>query len=224
MRWIFISLLVLNLAYLGYEFTQPEHVAQQQAVEVQSVSGAASIQMLSEVSGLRKRAKDSNKVSSKSGLCWAVGPYKVELDAKHLYARMTAIDLNAKVVAQSVLVKEEFWVYLPPLANKKQAIRKLKELQKRKVDSFVITEGELANGISLGLFSQQDSVDRLLASLKKKKITPKVKKLQRTRDQFWVTTPVNTQFELDEKTKKRLLDGRKLEWQQIRCDSGLPAS
>jgi hypothetical protein len=221
MRWIFISLVVLNLAYLGYEFTQPQKVEQQQAVDVQVVSGAAPIHLLAEVDGVKKRNKQSVKQAG-DGLCWAVGPYKVELDAKHLYARMTAIDIKARVKPQSVLVKEEFWVYLPPLPNKKQAVRKLKELQKRKVDSFVITEGELANGISLGLFSQQKSVDRLLAGLKKKKITPKVKNLKRTREQYWVVTPVNKQFSIDEKTKKRLLEGRKVEWQQIRCDSGLP--
>lgn len=223
MRWIFISLVVLNLAYLGYEFTQPQKVEQQQAVDVQVVSGAAPIHLLSEVERVKKRNTQSAEQAA-DALCWAVGPYKVELDAKHLYARMTAIDMKAQVQPQSILVKEEFWVYLPPLPNKKQAVRKLKELQKRKVDSFVITEGELANGISLGLFSQQKSVDRLLAALKKKKITPKVKNLKRTREQYWVTTPVNKQFELDEKTKKRLLEGRNMDWQQIRCNSGLPQS
>jgi len=120
-------------------------------------------------------------------------------------------------------VKEEFWVYLPPLPNKKQAIRKLKELQKRKVDSFVITEGELANGISLGLFSKKESVDRLLAGLKKKNITPTVKTMQRTRDQYWVISPVlDNELKL-EKTRDRLLDGRNMEWRQILCKSELPA-
>lgn len=224
MRWIFISLVVLNLAYLGYQFTQPKKVEQQQAVDVEVATGVASIPLLSEVKGVKSRPSAGKSKSSVNSLCWAVGPYKIELDAKHLYARMTALDLKAQIKPQSILVKEEFWVYLPPLPNKKQAVRKLKELQKRKVDSFVVTEGELANGISLGLFSQQESVDRLLASLKKKKITPKVKNLKRTRDQYWVTTPVDQQFSLDEKTQKRLLDGRKLDWKQIRCDSGLPAS
>lgn len=221
MRWIFVSLLLVNLAYLGYQFTQPERVEVEQEVEVAVVSGAESIGLLSEVSvpALKKVTPSERK---KEKLCWAVGPYAVELDAKHVYARMTAIDIPAKVESQSVLVKEELWVYLPPLANKKQAIRKLKELQKRKIDSFIITEGELANGISLGLFSKQESVDRILVSLKKKKIEAKVKPLKRMRNQFWVTTPVNKQFSMDESTRKRVTEGRKVQWNQIRCESGLP--
>lgn len=221
MRWIFVSLVLANLAYLGYGFTQPEKIDPEQAVEVEVATGAATIKMLSEMK-LPAAKKALGSKQKKESLCWAVGPYQVELDAKHVYARMLAIDIPSKVEKQSVVVKEEFWVYLPPLPNKKQAVRKLKELQKRKIDSFIITEGELANGISLGLFGKKDSVDRLLKGLKKKRITPEVKPLQRTRNQFWVTAPVNKQFSMDENTRNRLTEGRKVQWNQIRCESGLP--
>ena len=221
MRWIFVSLLLINLAYLGYQYTQPEKVELQQEVEVEVASGAESIKLLSDVSAPLLTKVTLNE-SKKEKLCWAVGPYSIELDAKHVYARMMAIDIPAKVEKQSVLVKEELWVYLPPMSNKKQAIRKLKELQKREIDSFIITEGELANGISLGLFSKQESVDRLLVSLKKKKIKAQIKPLKRMRNQFWVTSPVNKQFSMDESTRKRITEGRKVQWNQIRCESGLP--
>jgi hypothetical protein len=221
MRWIFFSLLLVNLSYLAYEFSQPEGIKTQETVDVNVMSGAAPIKLLAELKQpeARKVAVNTNK---KSPLCWAVGPYQVELDAQNVHARMLAIDIPASVDRQWVVVKEEFWVYLSPLPNKKQAIRKLKELQKREIDSFIITEGELANGISLGLFSQQSSVDRLVSELKKKRIEPSIKPLQRTRGQYWVTTPVNKQFSMDENTQKRLTDGRKVDWRQIRCESDLP--
>jgi len=222
MRWIFLSLVLMNLAYLGYEMSKPQEVESVETVDVSLVSTGAPIKLISEVQGVKPRVVSQSQ-AVKDPLCWAVGPYKVELDAKHSYARLLAVDLEAKVTPQPVVVKEEFWVYLPPLPNKKQAIRKLKELQKRKVDSFVITEGELANGISLGLFSKKESVDRLLAGLKKKNITPTVKTMQRTRDQYWVISPVlDNELKL-EKTRDRLLDGRNMEWRQILCKSELPA-
>jgi hypothetical protein len=221
MRWIFVSLLLINLSYLGYEFAQPEGIKTEEAVNVIIASGAGSIELLAELKKPEPRKPISMK-NNKGPLCWAVGPYQVELDARHVSSRMLAIDIPAKVEKQSVVIKEEFWVYLPPLPNKKQAIRKLKELQKRKVDSFIITEGDLANGISLGLFSKQVSVDRLLKALKKKRITPSIKSLQRTRGQYWVTTPVNKQFSMDANTQKRLTKGRKVKWSQIRCESDLP--
>jgi hypothetical protein len=220
MRWIFFSLLLVNLSYLAYELAQPEGIKTQETVDVSVVSGAAPIKLLAELK--QPAARKIVNTHKKSPLCWAVGPYQVELDAQNVYARMLAVDIPASVDKQLVVVKEEFWVYLPPLSNKKQAIRKLKELQKREIDSFIITEGELANGISLGLFSQQSSVDRLISELKKKRIEPSVKPLQRTRGQYWVTTPVNKQYSMDENTQKRLTDGRKVDWRQIRCESDLP--
>jgi hypothetical protein len=220
MRLILVSLLIINLAYLGYQFTQPVELEQEKSIDVAVASGAEPIRLLAEISA---KPKANNTAPSKNEpLCWAVGPYPVELDAKHLYARMLAMDIPAKVKTQSVVIKEEFWVYLPPMANRKQAMRKLNELQKRKVDSFVITEGELENGISLGLFGKQESVDRLLAKLKEKNITASVKPLKRTRNQYWVMAPVNAQYPMDDKTRNRLMEGRDTSWLQIRCDSGLP--
>lgn len=220
MRLILVSLLIINLAYLGYQFTQPVKIEQEKSIDVAVATGAEPIRLLSELSSKPKENKPDP--SRQSPLCWAVGPYPVELDAKHLYARMLAMDIPAKVESQSVVIKEEFWVYLEPMANRKQAMRKLKELQKRKVDSFVITEGELENGISLGLFGQKESVDRLLAKLKEKNITASVKPLKRTRNQYWVMAPINTQYPMDESTRNRLMEGRDTPWLQIHCDSGLP--
>lgn len=220
MRLILVSLLIINLAYLGYQFTQPVKVEQESVIDVAVATGAQPIRLLAEVAS--KPVSTAGPISKQGPLCWAVGPYPVELDAKHLYARMLAMDINAKVEPQSVVIKEEFWAYLPPLANRKQAMRKLKELQKRKVDSFVITEGELENGISLGLFAKQESVDRLLERLKEKNINASVKPLKRTRNQYWVIAPVSAQHPVDENTRKRLMEGRENPWLQIRCDSGLP--
>ncbi len=213
MRWIFISLVVINLAYLGYQFSQPPAVEQSDSVVV-AVNDAKPIRLLSEINA---KAKLPQQAALKQQLCWAVGPYLVELDAKNMRSRMLALDIPAYQDKRSVVVKTESWVYLPPLASKKMALRKLKELHKRKIDSFVITEGELANGISLGLFSQQESVDRLLEKLAKKKITAKVKPLERKRNHIWLMAPVNRRAPIDEKTRQSLLEGKDLQWSQIRC-------
>ncbi len=206
-------MVMINLAYLGYQFSQPETVEHASSVIV-AVNDAKPIRLLSET---KVRAKSVSQAPVRQSLCWAVGPYLAELDAKNMHSRMLALDIPAYQDKRSVVVKTESWVYLPPLANKKMALRKLKELQKRKIDSFVITEGELANGISLGLFSQQESVDRLLEKLAKKKIIPKVKSLERKRNQIWLMAPLSKRAPIDEKTRLRLLKGKELQWSQIRC-------
>jgi hypothetical protein len=213
MRWIFISLVALNLTYLGYQFSQPPVITQSDSVVVPA-NDTKAIRLLSEI---KVKARLPQQKAVKEQLCWAVGPYLVALDANNMMSRMLALDIPAYQDKRAVVVKTESWVYLPPLANKKMALRKLKELQKRKVDSYVITEGELANGISLGLFSRQESVDRLLEVLAKKKIKPLVKPLERKRNQTWLMAPISKRAPIDEKTRQGLLEGKDLQWTQVRC-------
>jgi len=218
MRWVFISLLLMNLAYLGYELSKGEAPVQsQQAVTLNSPKSATQLVLLSEMAEPANKKAPVN-ASQAAQTCWAVGSFATELDAKHVYARMLALDIQAQVQGREKLLKKEFWVYLPPLASQKQALRKLKELQHRKIDSYIITEGELQNGISLGLFSQQDSVDRLVANLKKKQIDPEIKVLDRTRTEYWVLAPTDAGVDMTEDMQGKLTgDQDGLEWQQIRC-------
>jgi len=219
MRWIFITLVLMNLAYLGYELSKVEApIERQESVTLPTPSHAKSLVLLSETAKLAPRR--NRRQNAEEALCWAVGSFPTELAAKHVYARMVALDIDAKVSPKEKVLKKEFWVYLPPLPNKKQALRKLKELQRRKVDSYVITEGELANGISLGLFGKQESVDRLVESLRKKQIDPKVKSRDRTKTEYWVVAPVDGSIDMDDTMRGRLQgDQVDLDWQQIRCHS-----
>lgn len=221
MRWIFISLVLMNLAYLGYELSKVEApMERQESVTLPTASHAKSLVLLSETA--KPAPRKNRKQNAEEALCWAVGSFPTELAAKHVYARMVALDINAKVSPKEKVLKKEFWVYLPPLPNKKQALRKLKELQRRKVDSYVITEGELANGISLGLFGKQESVDRLVESLKKKQINPEVKSRDRTKTEYWVVAPVDGSIDMDDTMRNRLQgDQVDLDWQQIRCHSSI---
>ncbi len=218
MRWVFISLLLMNLAYLGYELSKVDAPVQpQQAVTLNSPKSATQLVLLSEMAAPASKKPTAVK-SPTQQTCWAVGSFATELDAKHVYARMLALDIKAQVQGREKLLKKEFWVYLPPLPNKKQALRKLKELQRRNIDSYIITEGDLENGISLGLFSQQESVDRLVASLKKKQIEPEIKTLDRTRTEYWVIAPLDSGVDMTESMQAKLSGGQEdLGWQQIRC-------
>ena len=57
-------------------------------------------------------------------------------------------------------------VFLPPLASREAAAAKLREIRGRGVrDVVVIDDGELANGISFGVFGKADNMHRRVAAL-----------------------------------------------------------
>lgn len=65
-----------------------------------------------------------------------------------------------------------YWVYIPPLASKKEVDTKIAELKKLQVQEyFVIQEnGPNNHAISLGLFSSRDAADNYLEALRGKKV------------------------------------------------------
>ena len=57
-------------------------------------------------------------------------------------------------------------VYLPPLPTRGEAAAKLREIRGRGVrDVAIIQDGDLANGISFGIYSKADNVHRRVAAL-----------------------------------------------------------
>lgn len=65
-----------------------------------------------------------------------------------------------------------YWVYIPPLANKKEAEAKAAELKKLQVQEYFIIQenGPNNHAISLGLFSTREAADNYLETLKDKKV------------------------------------------------------
>ena len=59
-----------------------------------------------------------------------------------------------------------YWVYLPPFESRRQADAKLREIRDRGVrDVAVIPDGDLANGISFGIYKNVDNMHRRVAAL-----------------------------------------------------------
>jgi hypothetical protein len=71
------------------------------------------------------------------------------LNAVGFSVEMRAVDVPTGVY--------DYRVILPPLPSLQEAFRRLRELKSRNIDSYVIPEGEDAQGISLGVFSSKEA-------------------------------------------------------------------
>jgi hypothetical protein len=81
---------------------------------------------------------------------------------------------------------KDYWVYLPPFGSRDAALRQFRELQARGLDSYLITQGDLANGVSLGIFSSKDSADSLLERIRAMGYGAELRELIRERRDHWV--------------------------------------
>ena len=183
-RWIFYSLLVVNLVYLGVQLTK--NLAPREAVSLrvptQSVGGERLV-LLSERS---QPTRDGARRPEAGSLCAVVGPWESR-DAAHAGAvQLKAAGLPGRVRALTIQKDRLNWVYLPPYADRDRALRVLHELQDHGVDSFVVKDGEDANAISLGYFSSAESAEGLRVKMRNAGYPAFVRETSRAVTEYWV--------------------------------------
>lgn len=125
-------------------------------------------------------------VNKEDGGCGEVGPLETSELSQQVMRRLSARGMNGYVSERDVVVSTDFWVIIPPRASEKQAFRLLRQLQLANIDSYIVTQGDYANAISLGLFTVKSSAygvkDRMIDS----GFEAVVQEIQRSQKQFWV--------------------------------------
>ncbi|WP_238384938.1 hypothetical protein [Hahella chejuensis] len=159
-------------------------------------------------------------VSKGERLCLLMGPFEGDAQAQSLKIALEKRDVESVAFPKNISLAPEYWVYLEPVESRKTAIIKLRELQVRKIDSYLISQGELRNGISLGLFKNVDSANRLLKQRISEGYDAKIKEVPKERLEYWVATKEEANLQTVARVDK-VLDERNLNTnkRQIFCKS-----
>ncbi len=123
--------------------------------------------------------------------CYTLGPLENEDDISALGAWFNAQGSQATLRSDERREVTSTWVFLPPLASREAADARVREMQAANIDDiYVIPRGDMANAISLGLYSQKDSLQRRVSQLEGQGFTPSVLPRYRTATASWfdVTT------------------------------------
>lgn len=184
-RWFFLLLLVLNLFY--YVWHQ-----QQAPLRVKAVPPLESyqadkrdIQLLSEMGVTGSEVPPVARVDAET-VCLLLGDFEREDEARVVEQRLMSLDIRASLREIDASAGVDYWVYLPPLGSRQASLRQLKELQARHIDSYIITEGDLGNGISLGIFPRKESADNVVVRLREAGYEPLLRELERAHRSYWV--------------------------------------
>lgn len=204
MRWIAASLLVINILVLSAQLLVPGGTAAATAGErkadLPEFSRAAHLKLLGELDSSALQgmvtAKEQARlaaaqaaVTAEPPLCTLVGPFSELLRAEYFQERLAALDVVATVQDLEIPGEVSYWIYLPPRESRKQAFNELRELQAKGIDSYVIPRGELANGISFGMFSQPNLAKGRLEDMRSRGYPAELKEITRTYKETWVVAP-----------------------------------
>jgi cell division septation protein DedD len=224
MRWVLLLLILLNVFYYVWHQQQAPLRAKEVAPVEPYQGGRKDIQLLSEASDVRSHSGAKPELAG-SGLggasaCLYLGGFERESQAQEVEQRLLSLDIKAQVRSMDAAAGLEYWVYLEPLASRQASLRQLRELQARRVDSYIITQGDLANGISLGIFPRSDSADVVMQRLRDAGYEPKMRELSRTHRSFWVRVAPESRRLADEMLLGRLAgDFAGLQHQLMPCES-----
>lgn len=216
MRWVFLSLVCLNLLVMVW-FWRDQAGPNSNTIKEPDQQGK-SLVLLSELNSTDIDYKEAkpNQNSESDSRCYSAGPLADRIDAKHLKARAEALGFSSELRGLATGVSLEYWVHIAPQPNRQQSLRLLRELQGRGIDSYIITQGELAEGISLGLFRNADSAKELNNKMTNLDYDVVIKEVSRGEKELWLEFPQVSQ--LTEAMRNRVVgQDQELEWMLTDC-------
>ena len=191
MRLAVIVLVFANLAYFAWGSWQASQVGYwlpREDTAYQQVSGERLL-LLAEREEVASKPLDDVPVPSSLTVtrqCLSVGPFASEVALAQWQQRLLSHGVSSGLRAEQSDAHQDYWVHIPPLPSTEGAMRLLRELQAQRIDSFVITQGDLANGISLGLFAQRETALSVMSRLKDAGYNVAMRPLPAAPERWWL--------------------------------------
>ncbi|MBV1878706.1 MAG: SPOR domain-containing protein [Pseudomonadales bacterium] len=202
MKLIFAALLAMNTVYFSYYYFYYEFNPEVTAESIQAdVDGIYLLREQDEVKLREQRLGDiiSNPLvvnGSVSKECLGLGPFLDIFSGENVAEQMTLLGYEVAVRAvDNMGGTNDYRVMIPPARSLQDAFRKLTELKQQGVDSYVITKGDAALGISLGVFSSESGAKKALQSMVKLGYEAEIVVISRVVREFWVFSTQEQDFQ-----------------------------
>lgn len=192
MKLVALCLLMINIAYFSYQHFGPEEVV----TTPRTGREMGNIKLLSELAPDAKQLAMSAVVDNpvrdsedpvSSEACQGIGPFADVFNGQNALEQINAIGIEGSLKAIDVATGEnDYRVLIPPAPSAEEAFRKLRELQASDVDSYVITQGNQALGISLGVFSTQSGASVLQSRLASIGYETEILEIERQSRSYWI--------------------------------------
>lgn len=167
---------------------------------------------------MRTNALSVEQREEKGALCSMIGPYEQLLQAEYAVERLAALGADVHVVPIEIKEGESFWVHLNPEVSEREALNRLYELQRKNIESHIISKGELANGISFGRFSRYEDAEDLSLKIKNNGYDAQIKIMPKTIQETWVVVDDGFAEKIDSSVWEELIRRQKgLEKRQNYC-------
>ena len=184
-RYIFASLVVMNLGLLGWQLLFSDGGNDTASIEEESDAALSfrRLMLLAE----RESGLVWEEFSPRSQRCHAWGPYSNRPSAERAKLKIRAFDVPAWAGRLETPGEGfDYMVYVTPAPSRELAMRTLRELEAMGVDSHIVTEGELAGAVSLGIHALKEEAENIDRQIQDWGYDVLVKQVPRSRVSYWV--------------------------------------
>lgn len=187
MKWIILTLLVLNLALGGYQYWQTTQPAVQEAEPSVAQLNNLAIDQATRDRLLELEQTVVDEPAVEPLQCIRITGIVAEDQADIIQSRLRALEVVSDKATRQEVLRSDYWVVIGPFDTDQQGRDRLAQLQADNIESFLINQGRLAGGISLGLFSSNSNARTRVSELAGQGIEARVEQVDRTR-QVWALT------------------------------------
>lgn len=231
MRWVAVSLLLMNLAYFAWQYLNPQPESQRPATEI---PGVPSLQLLSErdelppvkvveatpelvVEQAQALAPTVEIPAAETAIvtaadpqpitCYAVGPFAGLADINRATRKFDGAGFVTQQRAVAEQVRTGFWVYVGPHDSVEQARSILKSMKEKGIrDVLIVSGSNPANAISVGVFRNETSATRRQQDIQKAGYEAKLEARFRSEARYWLDVEVWREDLAQEKVWQQLLE------------------
>lgn len=169
MRYFFLILLFGNIGFFVWSQRVAEPV---RPAFTANDPGTTAIKLLSELntpSPETPKETVAEQPVSVQQICFSAGPYSNEAAVLTVQEALTPLVLKTSIREITTTQEAGYWVYLPAMPTRADALAKGRELAAAKVrDYYVVTAGNHENTVSLGLYRESFNADNRIAELSRK--------------------------------------------------------
>ncbi|MCA1799385.1 MAG: SPOR domain-containing protein [Xanthomonadaceae bacterium] len=195
-RAVTLLLLVANLLLFGWAWTRAPDAASTPAAPALQ---ASPLVLLAELPAPLPAAaipqdnppEQPTEADAEAPACQGVGPFS-DRDAV-IAARDELLDAGIAALPSAVDASQRlgFWVHTRPAATREEAAAIIDRLRRAGIrDFYVVTEGEISNAVSLGVFGRPETAEQHAARLRAMGFDVVVGERRREMTAWWLEFPV----------------------------------
>ncbi len=191
LRWFVLGLLLCNAVYFIWQHNLETTTAaiNSQVAQTAPLDGERLVLLREAKASAENSALSSIRATAPAestiAVCHMIGPFKEKISAHQVQDRLRSLDITVNTYQVNIPDKPDYWVYLGPMHTHKEALDVLRELQSKKIDSFLIADGDLINGISLGFFTKTELAQAVLKQRREQGYDAKLREVPRFTQELW---------------------------------------